>query len=146
LADGGGRQDAADSTFHSFQLTSEKRFSKGLAFLTAYTYSHSIDDAVGGSPQNVRNLSADRGNSDFDVRHRGVFSWTYELPVGKGKGFLGNIHGVSDVLVSHWQLNGIVTLMSGQYFTPISGTNTLGAGGGTQRPDAIRNGNLPASQ
>ncbi len=97
-------------------------------------------------PQNSRNLSADRANSDFDVRHRGVFSWTYELPAGKGKGFLGSIHGVSDILVSHWQLNGIVTLMSGQYFSPVSGTNTLGAGSGTQRPDAIRNGNLPASE
>jgi hypothetical protein len=145
LADGGGRQDAADSTFHSLQITSEKRFSGGLAFLTAYTYSHSIDNAVGSSPQNVLNLSGDRGNSDFDVRHRGVFSWTYELPVGKGKGLFGGVHGVSDALISHWQLNGIVTLMSGQYFTPVSGTNTLGSGGATQRPNAIGNGNLPAA-
>ncbi len=56
LADGGGRQDAADSTYHSFQLTSEKRFSNGLAFLTAYTYSHSIDDAVGGAPAELPQL------------------------------------------------------------------------------------------
>lgn len=47
--------------------------------------------------------------------------WTYELPVGKRKGLLGGAHGGSDILISHWQLRGIVTLMSGQYFTPVSG-------------------------
>jgi len=143
LGDGGGRQDAASSTYNSLQVTAEKRYANGLTLLTAYTYSHSIDDAA--SPQNSQDLSADRGNSSFDVRHHLVISWLYNLPFGKDGRFLNHISGVSNAL-GGWQLNGIITLMTGQYFSPSSGVNTLGSGAGTQRPNRIADGNLPASE
>lgn len=144
LGDGGGRQDAADSTYHSFQFTAEKRYSNGLTLLTAYTYSHSIDDAA--SPQNALNLSAERGNSSFDVRHRFVTSWLYDIPFGKGRKFLSHSPGITNTLLGGWQLNGILTLMSGQHFSPSSGVNTLGSGAGSQRPNRLADGNLTASQ
>jgi len=149
LANADGVHKAADSVYHSLQVTAEKRFTTGLSFLSAYTYSHSIDNAsqdTGGGPQNARDLRADRGNSDFDIRHRLVVSWSYELPFGRGRRFLNHLQGVAQQVIGGWQLNGIETFMTGQYFTPGSAQNTLGAGVGGQRPDRVCDGNLPHSE
>ena len=149
LANADGAHNAADSIYHSLQVTVEKRFSNGLSFLSAYTYSHAIDDAsqdTGGGPQDARCLRCDRGNADFDIRHRYVLSWSYELPFGQGRKYLSSMGSVGQLLLGGWQLNGIETFMTGPYFTPGSAQNTLGAGVGGQRPDQIANGNLPDSQ
>jgi hypothetical protein len=149
LANADGAHKAADSVYHSLQVTAEKRFTTGLSFLSAYTYSHSIDNAsqdTGGGPQNARDLRADRGNSDFDIRHRLVVSWSYELPFGRGRRFLNHLQGVAQQVIGGWELNGIETFMTGQYFSPGSAQNTLGAGVGGQRPDRVCDGNLPHSE
>ena len=53
----------------------------GLAFQVAYTYSHAIDvTSQFGGVMDIRNIRLDRGNSDNDVRHRMVASWSYALP------------------------------------------------------------------
>lgn len=149
LANADGVHNAADSIYHSLQLTIEKRFSDGLSFLSAYTYSHAIDNAsqdTGGGPQNARCLRCDRGNADFDVRHRYVLSWSYELPFGRGRRHLRDTGTIGQLILGGWQVNGIETFMSGAHFTPGSAQNTLGAGVGGQRPDRIANGNLLDSQ
>jgi hypothetical protein len=64
--------------YHSLQITAERRFQRGLAWLGAYTYSHSIDNVPtqqgGGSegpvPQDIRYRFLDRGSSSFDIMHR----------------------------------------------------------------------------
>ena len=66
------------ANYHSLQVTGERRFTHGLAWLGAYTYSHSIDNVPlqqgGGSdgpiPQDIRYRFLDRGSSGFDIRHR----------------------------------------------------------------------------
>lgn len=149
LANADGVHKAADSYYHSLQATMEKRLSQGLSFLTAYTYSKSVDTAsqdTGGGPQNAYDLRADRGNSDFDVRQRLVLSWTYELPFGRGRRFLADLRGIGQHVLGGWQINGIQTFMSGLRFTASSAQNTLGAGVGGQRADRVGNGNLPKSQ
>ena len=71
----------------------------GLDFQGAYTYAHSIDNSSGNSNgvgiQNPTNLRLYRGNSDFDIRHSLVLSWSYELPFGRGKRFVTGARGVS---------------------------------------------------
>ena len=149
LAGADGVHRAADSNYHSLQLTGEKRFSHGLTLLAAYTYGHYIDNGGGdngGGVQDPRNMRGDRGNADSDIRHRMVLSWGYELPFGPGKKYLSGVHGAVKHLVAGWQLNGIQTFMTGQYFSAASAQNTLGAGAGGQRPDRIRDGNLPNSE
>ncbi len=135
-------QNRVNSTYHGLQAAAERRFATGLSFLLAYTYSHAIDLISGeltnaGSPMNVRNFRLDRGNADFDVRHRMVTSWTYELP----------FHGSGAVrqFVEGWQINGILSLFGGLPFSAGSATNTLNIGSGT-RADRLRSGELPASQ
>ena len=84
------------STYHSGQLKVTQRFRDGLQLLGSYTYSKSLDyggsaasgaGAV-GNPQTVTNLAAGKGPSGFDVRHRAVISWVYELPWGQGRRWL----------------------------------------------------------
>jgi hypothetical protein len=81
------------SSYNSFQVRYEKRFSHGLQFQLAYTWAHSIDNASNanlGPTQNnsdfrdFRHPEAEFGNSDFDVRHRFTLGYIYELPFGNG--------------------------------------------------------------
>jgi hypothetical protein len=138
------------SSYLSGQLSVEKRMSHGLNLLFGYAWSHAIDN-VGtefgggtGAPQDIRNRRANRGNSDYDLRHRATISYTYRLPFGKGQSML-NHGGVADVLLGGWQTNGIVIMQTGLPFTVASAAaNTGGAGG--SRPDFVRDATLPSGQ
>ena len=100
--------------------------SHGLSLLASYTFSKSLDDVssfnITGSasrpvaeendlPQNPFNLSAERGRSMFDARHRFVLSYEWSLPWWKQP------HGWYQHVLGNWQLNGITTFMSGTPFT-----------------------------
>ena len=83
-------QQATDGTsqYHSLQVSVNKRVSHGLSFLAAYTYSHSIDHASSfeNSSFGVRGTNPfredlNKGDSEFDARHRLVGSYTYAIPV-----------------------------------------------------------------
>jgi hypothetical protein len=112
------------STYHSGQLKVTHRFSKGLQFLGSYTYAKSLDyggsaasgGGAVGNPQTVTNLEAGHGPSGFDVRHRAVASWVYELPFGPGRHWLAN-GGVLGAVAGGWQLAGIATMTTGRPFT-----------------------------
>jgi hypothetical protein len=129
------------STYNSFQTKLVKRYSSGLQFLAAYTWSKNLDyagatasggGAVGG-PQSALLLGAARGPSGFDVPHRFVGSFVYELP---GR----DLKGVKGVFLGGWQTNGILTLSSGRPFTVnMNNSVTNGAGGW---PDRIASGKL----
>jgi hypothetical protein len=115
----------ARSSFHSMQLKATKRYENGLQFLAAYTWGKSLDytGSVGsgggasGGPQTVTCLDCNRGPSGFDVRHRAVFSYVYDLPFGKGKKLnAGNT--VVNKVIGGWQMSGITTLTTGRPFTP----------------------------
>lgn len=141
------QETIGSSIYNSLQLKVSKRFNSGLSFLSAYTYSSSIDnlsDIFGfkGSaaiPQDSNNLAAERGFSPFDIRQRFTLSYTYELPFGKGKKFFTNAGNLADKLLSNWQMNGIVTLQSGQPFTIFLGIDQALTGNifGEQRPNNI---------
>jgi hypothetical protein len=127
-----------DSSYHGLQVTGERRFSGGLAFQLAYTYSHAIDvTSQFGGVMDIRNIALDRANSENDVRHRAVASWTYALPF--------RAHGGLRQVVEGWQLNGILSLYGGLPFTVNSTNNTLNIGSGT-RADRLREGSLPSDQ
>jgi hypothetical protein len=90
----------------------------------SYTWSKSIDDASNffssagdpNFPQNSYNVRAERGRSNFDVRHRLSVSYSYLFPFGKGRQYLAN-DGLASTLLTGWETHGIVTLQSGRPFT-----------------------------
>jgi hypothetical protein len=138
------------SNYVSGQLSVEKRMGHGANLLFGYAWSHAIDDVATefgggqGTPQDIRNRRADRGNSSFDIRHRATISYTYRLPFGKGQPML-NHGGAPNLLLGGWQTNGIVIMQTGLPFTVASASaNTGGAGG--SRPDFVRDATLPSGQ
>jgi hypothetical protein len=148
------------SNYNSLQARYEKRFTHGLQFQLAYTYAHSIDNASNanlGPTQNnsdfryFRDPQAERGNSDFDVRHRFTASYLYELPIGHGKRVLGDATGFLEGVVGGWQIGGITSISSGNWFTVLDENGNFansdgGAGGVSQRPDfGILPGCVPAT-
>jgi hypothetical protein len=138
----------SDSEFHSWQNSLKQTYRNGLTFILAYTWAKSIDGGGGigsgsnssGTAQNPYNLRAERGLSDFDVRHRIVFSPVAELPFGKNKAFLN--HGVASQILGGFQVSGIFTFQTGRPFTVTnSATNASGLFGNTDRPNVIGNPN-----
>ena len=150
-------RSAGSSSYQSLQASYEKRFSHGLQFLASYTWAHSIDNASNanlGPTQNnsdfrdFRHPEAEFGNSDFDVRHRFVGSFQYDLPIGHGKRFLGDATGALNQVAGGWQVASIVSLSTGNYFTVLDFNGDFansdgGAGGVSQRPDQVGNPSGP---
>jgi hypothetical protein len=150
-------ESRANSNYHSLQARFQQRLSRGLASLVSYTWSKSIDDAsnffssAGDSnfPQNSYDVRAERGRSNFDVRHRLSVSYSYDLPFGKGREYLANAGWLSSIL-SGWQSFGILTFQSGRPFTVAllpdidnsgTGRSILGFGA-NDRPNLIANPHL----
>ncbi len=142
-------------SYNALAIKLEKRFSKGLTFLSAFTWSHSIDDVppdpdlnqYQGGPQAPvvpYNVALNRGNSQTDIPRAFVLSSTYELPFGKGKQWLNNSRLV-DLFLGGWQAGGILTLRDGYPFT-VSTSGGITNAGGTDRPNALRSATLPSSQ
>ncbi len=129
------------STYHSLQLTLNKRFSRGYSILANYTWAKSIDNIsldTTGAVQNTFDLRSEKGLSDFDVRKRFVSSFLWELPSPN--------KGIARWLVGGWQLNGIFHISAGSPFNVVSGQDRALAGAGTQRPNLIGDPRLDSSR
>jgi hypothetical protein len=136
-----------NSEYNGLQVRAERRFSHGLSLLMTYTYGHSLDNSSSVNLQS-RNFSDFRwsahpewehGNSDFDVRHRFVLSYMYELPFGRGKRFANS--GLANQVFGGWELAGIASLTSGNWFTILDSTSNFANSDGSQRPDTVANPN-----
>jgi Carboxypeptidase regulatory-like domain/TonB dependent receptor/TonB-dependent Receptor Plug Domain len=122
------------STYHSLAVRLERRYSNGLSLLASYTYSHSIDQGGGSGDgesaiQDPRNIAANTGSSDFDIRHRLVTSIVYQLPFGKGRGLGGQLPALLRAPISNWETTAIVTLQSGPPFSVVTSTDISNTGG-----------------
>jgi hypothetical protein len=133
------------SIYHALQTKLEKRFSNGLSFLAAYTYSKTIDEqseaSLGeGSGQAGFRWKNDpgweRGPADFDARHRFAFSYSYELPVGHGKRFAGSLSPAANAVLGGWQLVGADAFQTGLPLSVFSSVNESNSDGDS-RPDVV---------
>src|SRR5690606_3178773 len=73
-----------------------------------------------------------RGRSAFDRRHMLWINAVYELPFGRDKRFLNNLHPVADAVIGGWQLSGINSFVSGAPLSINVPGATLGNGWGTR--------------
>lgn len=125
LAGDNFRTNAFKSSHHGFQVGVRNRTTHGLQFNAHYTFAKTIDEIsdafnarLGLRPTNNFNISHDRGRADFDVTHRFVSHFTYELPFLKDNGLLGG-----------WVLTGIVAVQSGVPFSVFHGGEDANADG-----------------
>lgn len=130
-----------NSSYHSLQLTLERRLAKGLTLLANYTFSKSLDDLpfpAEVSDNAMTTNSAlpwfdpgrhrfDYGRSDTDRAHRFVASYVWQLPA---------LHGAAPLarrLLGDWQVTGILTMQSGGPLTILAGSDRSQTGIGRDR-------------
>src|SRR5262249_16512208 len=136
----------ANAWYQGLQTTLQKRFSKGLSFSLAHTWSKSLMEGYGRNEgdgfnpnayQNPRDRRADKQRIGFDVTHNLVSSFVYEIPVAAAMK-----KGVPGVVFNGWQANGILSFRTGFPFTVIQ-ANLTNLANVTPRPDRIADGSRP---
>ncbi len=97
----------ANSNYNALEMMVQKRFSRGLQFQAAYTFSKSIDDgSTFEETLDPFNYRASRGLSLFNSKQRFVVSYDWELPIRKYSGFAGKV-------LDDWEVSGITQFQSG---------------------------------
>ena len=118
---------SGNSSYNALLLTATRRLTKGWQFDASYTWSKSIDytsfSTGGVLVQNSYNLPGERGVSDFDARHRFVFSSICDLPFDNNR------------FVSGWQLAVIVQSQTGNPVNIVTTNSTVNGVSNTLRPD-----------
>jgi hypothetical protein len=132
-------ENSAYSTYNALQVKVEMRGWRGLSWLSSYAFGKSIDnlssDVQGFASQDPNNNNAEKGVSDYDVKHRYVLSGNYALPFAQGaSGALAHV-------VKNWEIGSIVTLQSGLPYTPSIATDPANTGN-SRRPDRLGSGLL----
>jgi len=147
------RAAGAISTYKPMQTEVIHKYSNGLTLQSTWTWAHnladteswpgsSFDGEITGDAMNQYNLRGDYGNVGGTRKHRWITTLLDELPVGKGRRFLGNANGVVDGLLGGWQLSTIFLAETGPFETPFIQFNSSGnANNGFNRPDLAGNPN-----
>jgi hypothetical protein len=127
----GGLSGTASNGFGAYAgmtLKIDKHFSDGLLFSAAYTYGHALANSgttLGGSSGfsnwDNTNLSLNYSSAAWDIRHNLVANFVYDIPFGKGKKLGANLNKAVSAVVANWQINGILTMHTGNPFTIQSG-------------------------
>ena len=125
-----------NSIYHAGFAKLERRFSQGFQFLASYTFGKAINDyghTLGSAGQGIRDINnrgLERGFAEFDIPHRFITTFSWELPWGK------NLTGPSRFLLGGWQTNGSFFAQSGYPFSITSSVRNCGCGA-IVRPDPI---------
>jgi len=142
-----GTASVGEMKYDALQAVFQKRYSSGLEYQVAYTYSKCMTDNSGyygtwgdtqGVPanpyyQNLYNPHADYAPCFFDAKHILSSYAVYELPVGHGKRFGHDMNSVANAVVGGWQVAPIISLHTGfplalyNFTNDPSGTGSRGA-------------------
>jgi hypothetical protein len=116
------------STYNAGIVKLQKRFSSGLSLSANYTWSKQLTDMYGQSPAAVPldayNFSLSKGLAQQDVPERAVISYSYQLPIGRGRKFLPSAGGVGGFLLGGWTISGIQTYQDGFPALVVGGLGT----------------------
>jgi len=149
------RSIGATANYNALQMEANRRFTRGLAFNTTYSWSKNLADNQGPVSNGgfcgewSCNRSAayyDRGyeygNTYGPRRHNWITTLIYQLPVGKGNRFAATANPVVNAIIGGWQTSNIFLVQSGPWTTPyFSGGDPSGTGSGfsgrAQHPDKV---------
>jgi hypothetical protein len=132
-----------NSSYEALVLKYRRSAARGLNFNGEYTFGKALTDGSESAGNLTGQIATcrrcDKGPTTFDQRHRLVFSLVYELPVGRGRSFGGNLPRAADLALGGWVVTGITTFATG---IPIFVTspNTTGVANTTIRANRLCNG------
>ena len=125
------------ANYNALSLIFRQQYRAGLTLLMSYTWSKTLDVTTdsngGGQPMDAYNWRLDYGRSNWDLPHRFVASWTYELPFLKGTANPFLKHAIAG-----WQVNGIWTSQSGYPFNVTIPGDPANVGFQSQRPNLLK--------
>jgi hypothetical protein len=145
--DGGTNQ--FNSEYNAMQVKLTKRFSRGLQVLANYTWGKVMDDQSSlaeGKYQDFNNRRADWSRASFDIEHAFKAGYVYDLPFGRNRKYGGNWSRALDLVLGGWAVEGIVQWQSGTASNVRTGRDIANVGKTNERPDVLRNPNLPVGQ
>jgi hypothetical protein len=155
------RDNGTSSKYEALTLELKRPFASGLTFSNNYTWAKNITNALGTAPSsaiptggqgdngenvnNYYNVAADAGNAYYTRRHRFVSTFVYDLPVGRGKKYLGDVSRAANLAVGGWRVTGVTLAQTGPWLTPFfstslsdpSGTFPASRSVKQQRPDCV---------
>ena len=153
------RDNGPSAKYEAMTLEVNRRFTTDLQFSNSYTLAHNNTNALGTAPSsaiptggqgdngenvnNYYNIAGDMGNAYYTRRHRFVSTFVYDLPIGRGKKYLGGVNRVANLAVGGWRLTGVTLAQTGPWLTPYfpsgladpSGTFPSSRSVKQQRPD-----------
>ncbi|HVT93493.1 MAG TPA: TonB-dependent receptor [Bryobacteraceae bacterium] len=147
----GYNQTGGSSIYHGLNIKADRRVSHGLTLNANYTWAKALTDVglngyLNGAQQNQYNRALERGDDPAIRRHVAIFSYIYELPIGRGRALLGNSSGLLDKVVSGWQVAGTTVMNSGARLSPsFSGIDPANTNQFSGRPDRIGSGYVSGS-
>ena len=141
-----GTESNGTMRYDALQTVLRKRFSAGLQYQVAYTFSKAMENSSGyygswsgqvypNSPywQNLYDGRSEWGPAFFDVKHMLTSYAVYELPVGTGKKFGSNWNPVARNVIGNWSVTGMLSLRGG-FPTSMEGSDASGTGSRGARP------------
>ncbi|MBI4892992.1 MAG: TonB-dependent receptor [Acidobacteria bacterium] len=142
-------EGSLNSSYNSLTAKVEKRFSKGLTFLSSFTWAHNIDQGnedlfdAGGGVATPWDMSRERASSNLDRRLGYMLSAVYEIPLGKGHSYFSS--GIGNAVFGGWQVGGLFSMYSGLPVVHSINVNNENLGGSV-RGDWLRSPGLPSSE
>ena len=116
------------SSYHSWVVKADKRYSQGLTLQGSYVFSKLLTDADGYNPDNATldhyNRRLEKSIGEFDISHNLKMTYIYELPIGRGKQWLTG--GLASWVLGNWRIAGSHFYSSG---FPLSLNNSAAIGG-----------------
>lgn len=136
------RNSDGQASYHGLELLAEKRFTGGLSFVSAYTWSKAISNQTyldiwyGGN---------NKSRSPLNISHRFSQSGIWDVPYGRGRRWGSDLPGIVDGFLGGWQVGGILVIRTGFPLTVTNGVlgDIANAGGITQVPNRVSEANLP---
>jgi hypothetical protein len=144
-----GGSNKFNSEYNALQIKLTKRFSRGLQLLGNYTWGKCMDDQSSlaeGKYQDFMNARADWSRCSYDITHAFKLGYVYDLPFGRGRQFGGGWNRIVDGFLGGWAVEGIVQLQTGTASNVRTGIDRANVGKTNERPDVLRNPNLPSDQ
>ncbi len=127
--------NGSSTWYHGLQVKLDRRVGDSLFLTTAYTWSKSLNyaDDDGGYATNI-SKALNKGRSTDNRVHVFTQSYMWQLPFGKGKKFANS--GVAMWLVGGWEIQGLLSMMTGSWFSP-SVSGIVNAPGNADRPNWV---------
>jgi len=145
-------QTGGYSSYNGFTVQADRRMSRGLWFNVNYTWAKGLTDTglngyTAGLQQNQYARYLERADDPALRRQQFRFSYVWDMPIGRGRQFLGNIPRPLDFVIGGWQLAGITTMLTGARLSPsYSNADPAFTNQFSGRPDRIGNGNYDSGE